>query len=169
MAGVELLVRSTASVDNAASALRALGGHLTPIETALRSARILHLFFLVASGLYVSLLFWLRPMKRPIDRIFVYAIAFVCLSVIGIGLFLRKRMVAKPAARLSVNPQDAISLKQWRSGQIVSFVFAESVVLYGFVLKFLGERWDVSSIFVVAGILLLITWMPKLDVSGGRS
>jgi hypothetical protein len=78
-------------------------------------------------------------------------------------------MVHEPAARLGVDPQDATSLKQWRSGQIVSFAFAESVVLYGFLLKFLGAGWNIAGMFFVVGILVLLAWTPKLEVPGSNS
>jgi hypothetical protein len=142
---------------------------LTPIESALRSARILHVCFLVAAGLYLLVLFQLRPMERSVDSLLVYALGFLSLLVVGTGFFLRGRMVVETAARLSINPQDATSLKQWRSGQIVSFAFAESVVLYGFVLKFLGASWNIAGVFFIAGILLLVAWTPKLEVSGSNS
>jgi hypothetical protein len=138
---------------------------LSLAESALRSVRIIHLAFLVAAALYIAVLFQIRPLERSVDPIFVYALAFTCLSVIGVGFFLRARMVTEPAARLTANPQDTVALKQWRSGVITSFTFAESVVLFGFVLKFLGASWNIAGIFFVVGILLLVAWTPKLDAS----
>jgi hypothetical protein len=43
----------------------------------------------------------------------------------------------------------------------VSFAFAESVMLFGVVLKFLGERWSIVSIFFGVGLLLLLLWAPQ--------
>jgi hypothetical protein len=138
---------------------------MTPIESTLRSARVIHLAFLAAAILYFAVLFQIRPVERSVDPILIYALAFLCLSVIWVGFFLRARMVTAPAARLSANPQDTASLKQWRSGQIVSFAFAESVVFYGVLLKFLGAAWNIAGTFFVVGVLLLVAWTPKLDVS----
>ena len=74
-------------------------------------------------------------------------------------------MISESATKLSTNPEDTEALRTWRSGQIISFTFAETVVLFGFVLKVLGARWNVAGSFFVVGILLLVAWRPKLDVS----
>jgi hypothetical protein len=47
------------------------------------------------------------------------------------------------------------------AGNLVSFAFAESVMLFGVVLKFLGERWSVASLFFGVGLLLLLLWSPR--------
>jgi len=138
---------------------------LTPAQSNLRSARILHLFFLTAAFLYIFVLIQIRPSEKPLDSIVIGAIAIVCLIVIGVALFLRSRMISESATKLSTNPEDTEALRTWRSGQIISFTFAETVVLFGFVLKVLGARWNVAGSFFVVGILLLVAWRPKLDVS----
>jgi hypothetical protein len=72
-------------------------------------------------------------------------------------------MVTESAAKLSTNSEDTASLKRWRSGVLLSYTCAESVVLYGFALKLLGARWNVAGLFLVVGILLLVAWTPKLE------
>jgi hypothetical protein len=138
---------------------------LTPAETNLRSARILHVCFLIAAFLYVFVLIQIRPPERPLSAVVIWANAFVCIVIIGMALFFRSRMVSESAAKLYTNPQDIEALQTWRSGQIVSFAFAEAVVLFGFVLKFLGAHWNVAGVFFVVGILLLVAWRPKLDLT----
>jgi hypothetical protein len=133
----------------------------------LRSLRILHLAFLAATGLYLAVLFQIRPQEKPLDPVFVSALGAASFSVIGVGFFLRARMVTESASRLSANAQDTVSLNRWRVGMLISFTCAESVVLFGFVLKILGAAWNVAGIFFVVGILLLIAWAPRLDGSRG--
>jgi len=139
------------------------------MESALRSARILHLVFVIVPFLYIVVLLQLHPSERPVTPILVYALAFECFATIGVGFFLRARNVTASAEKLCTSPQDTVALRTWRSGQIISFTLAESVALFGFVLKFLGASWNVAGIFFVAGILLLLAWTPKLDVPGGNS
>jgi len=142
---------------------------MTPIESALRSARILHLVFVIVPFLYIVVLLQLHPLERPITPILVYALAFECFATIGVGFFLRSRNVIASADKLRTDPQDAVALRTWRSGQIISLTLAESVVLFGFLLKFLGASWNVAGVFFGVGILLLLAWTPKLDVPGGNS
>jgi predicted acyltransferase len=123
------------------------------------------LFFLIAALLYVLVLIQIRPSEKPLDLVVIGAIAFLCLIIIGVAIFLRSRMVAETAAKLSTNPQDTELLNRWRMGVITSFTFAETIVLFGFLLKILGARWNVAGAFLVTGILLLAAWRPKLEVS----
>jgi len=37
-------------------------------------------------------------------------------------------------------------------------------MLFGVVLKFLGQRWTVSGVFFAFGLVLLVVWMPKLAI-----
>jgi hypothetical protein len=141
---------------------------LTPIESTLRSTRILHLVFLIVPFLYIAVLFQLNPLERPVTPTAVYALAFECFATIAAGSLLRARKVTASAEKLGANPQDAVALRTWRSGQIISFAFAESVVLFGFLMKVLGARWNVAGIFFAVGILLLAAWTPKLDVTLGN-
>jgi len=107
----------------------------------------------------------LRPAERPVSPIITGAIALVCLSDIGIAIFYRARLITPSVERLRTNAQDAEAIGQWRKGVILSFAFAESVVLFGFALKVLGAGWNVAGVFFIFGVLLFLAWSPKLDVS----
>ena len=124
----------------------------------------MHFALSTAAILYVVLLYWLRPAERSMEPIVVVAISFACLGTIGVALFYRSRMVDESAAQLVANPQDSAQLNRWRTGVLVSLTCAESVVLFGFMLKILGARWSVAGVFFVVGILLLLVWTPKLDL-----
>jgi hypothetical protein len=85
----------------------------------------------------------------------------VAISSIQLCHTLRQKLLFAPAAALVSDPENAVLLRQWRAGNIVSFAFAESVMLFGVILKFLGERWSIVSIFFGIGLLLLLLWSPK--------
>ncbi len=44
---------------------------------------------------------------------------------------------------------------------MLSFCIAETITLFGLVLKFLGFDWNTAAIFFAAGMLLLLLWMPR--------
>jgi len=37
-------------------------------------------------------------------------------------------------------------------------------MLFGVVLKFLGVRWTVAGLFFAFGLVLLVLWMPRLEL-----
>ncbi|HEV1994298.1 MAG TPA: hypothetical protein VGR03_08205 [Candidatus Acidoferrum sp.] len=141
---------------------------MTPIESTLRSVRVLHLIFLLTVALFIINLRMLQPAERGISFLTVSVFVLLCLSDIAIAISFRARMITPSIERLRVNPQDAAALGRWRSGVITSFTFAETVVLLGFMLKILGAGWNVAGVFFVVGILLLLAWAPKLDMSRGN-
>jgi uncharacterized membrane protein YgdD (TMEM256/DUF423 family) len=74
-------------------------------------------------------------------------------------------MIKSSEESLRSNANDESALKKWRTGVIVSLVMASTIVLFGVVLKFMGETWNVASWFFIVGIVLLLAWTPRLDVS----
>lgn len=93
--------------------------------------------------------------------IFPIALSLVAISSIQVAHTLRQKLLFAPAAALISDPENAVLLRQWKAGNIVSFAFAESVMLFGVVLKFLGERWSIVSVFFGIGLLLLLLWSPR--------
>ena len=67
-----------------------------------------------------------------------------------------------------MHPNDPAALNQWRLGMIGSFVFAETIALLGFVLRFLGAQWKIAGSFFAFAILLMLLWTPRLDVPEAR-
>ena len=74
-------------------------------------------------------------------------------------------MIKPSEESLRSNPNDESALKKWRMGVIVPLVMGSTIVLFGLVLKFMGATWNVASWFFFVGIVLLLAWTPRLDVS----
>jgi hypothetical protein len=138
---------------------------MTSIKKTLRAARVLHVALLVMVLVDFDVSYRLAPTQNQISPIMVYGIAFVCLSDIGVAVFLRSRMIGPSEESLRSNPSDESALKKWQTGVFVSLVMASTIVLFGLVLKFMGATWNVAGWFFIAGILLLLIWRPRLDVS----
>jgi F0F1-type ATP synthase membrane subunit c/vacuolar-type H+-ATPase subunit K len=138
---------------------------MTSIKKTLRAARVLHVALLVMVLVDFDVSYRLAPIQNQISPIMVYAITFVCLNDIGVAVFLRSRMIGPSVESLLSNPSDESALKKWRTGVFVSLVMASTIVLFGLVLKFMGATWNVAGWFFIAGILLLLMWTPRLDVS----
>jgi hypothetical protein len=74
-------------------------------------------------------------------------------------------MIKPSEESLRSNPNDETALKKWRAGVIVSLGMASTIVLFGVLLRLMGATWNVASWFFIVGILLLLAWTPRLDVS----
>jgi hypothetical protein len=123
--------------------------------------RLIHLAFVFTWFMYLGLLFYLRLPEKSVPIILTVALGTIAASTISVAQTLRQKLLFAPATALVSDPENAVLLRRWRAGNIVSFAFAESVMLFGVVLKFLGERWSIVSIFFGVGLLLLLLWAPQ--------
>jgi hypothetical protein len=138
---------------------------MTSIKKALRVARVLHVALIVMVVIEFDVSYRLAPIQNQISPIIVYAITFVCLNDIGVAAFLRTRMIRPSEESLRSNPNDELPLRKWRAGVIISLGMASTIVLFGVLLRLMGATWNVASWFFIVGILLLLAWTPRLDVS----
>jgi hypothetical protein len=134
------------------------------IKVVLRNMRILHATFLTTIFLYLFMLSQIRPVAHEVQPQLVYGLAFASLTDLGIALYFRARKVQVSEERLRTNPGDVSALAEWRAGTILSFVFAESIALFGVLLKGLGAEWKIAGLFFAFGLLLMLFWTPRLDV-----
>jgi len=141
---------------------------MNPTKLALRNVRILHAVFLLTMFLYIVVVRLIKTPEQTVPPGMVLAFALVACSDVGIAMFIRSRKVWASEGKLRTQPNDAGALNQWRVGMIISFVLAETIGLLGFVLKFLGAEWKIAGAFFAFAILLLLAWMPRLDVPEAR-
>ncbi len=138
---------------------------MTSIKKTLRVARVLHVGLLAMVVVDFDASYRFAPTQNQTSPIMVYAVTFVCLNVIGAAAFLRNRMIRPSEESLRSNPNDESALKKWRTGVIVSLVTASTIVLFGLELRIMGATWNVVTWFFIVGVLLLLAWTPRLDVS----
>jgi hypothetical protein len=138
---------------------------MNAVQTEFRKVRILHLAFMTTIFLYLYMLIAiLRPPVKAVQPLLVIAFGALAAMDLGVALTLRARQVRASEERLRNNPGDRRALQQWRVGMITSFAFAETHVLFGFLLKFLGADWKIAGPFFAFGVLLMLLWTPRLDV-----
>jgi F0F1-type ATP synthase membrane subunit c/vacuolar-type H+-ATPase subunit K len=105
-----------------------------------------------------------KTQTKEVNPAVVLAISCVAASGIGIGFFYRSRLFPPLAEAFAKDREDAAASRKWFIGVVLSCVFCETTILFGLVLRILGTSWDISGIFFIAGILLLLAWTPKLDL-----
>jgi hypothetical protein len=137
---------------------------MTPAQNTLRNVRVVHITFLATCFLYIVVLNVLHLPKRSVAAEIQGSFVLLACAEIGVAFFLRRRTLAPAEDMLRTNPNDITALGKWRVGNALSFVFAESIMVLGFALKFLGASWRISGIFFAVGILLLLLWTPRLEV-----
>jgi len=134
-------------------------------QQSLRNIRIVHFAFLS----FPALLFFLivttiQVARKPEPAFLPEVLALLAVSEVGIATAFRNKLIRPALEKLRRSPQDAAALEQWGRGNVLSFVFATTVVLYGLIVRILGFSWNVAAWFFVAGFFLLLWWTPRLEL-----
>ena len=77
------------------------------------------------------------------------------------GAFRLRGLSRRSVEKLKSDATDAKAARQWEAGQIFSLAGAESLALWGLVVRmvFHGTLWQ-ASIFYVVAVFLLLLWTP---------
>jgi hypothetical protein len=137
---------------------------------ALSEVRILHFVFVATWFLFLLLPWYLGSSSLGLPDYLPIVLGLVCVSDIAIASVLRTRYISTSAEILRAEPENQAALAKWRMGNVISFTFAQTVTLFGFLLRFLGAQWKVAGVFFAAGLLLLLLWTPRaITTTDGRS
>jgi hypothetical protein len=137
---------------------------VNPTKLVLRNMRILHAVFLFTQFQFLWLFYFLHPPETGGKPMVVIAFAIVAVANVNVAMLLRRRNVTAAEEKLRASPNDPAAIKQWRLGMLLSFTFAESICLFGFMLKFVGVEWKFAGPFFAFAVLLMLLWVPRLDV-----
>jgi hypothetical protein len=137
---------------------------VNPTKLALRNMRILYGVFLLTQFQFLLLLHFLHPPESGVEPAVVIAFAGVAVADVNVALFFRRRNVKAAEEKLRVSPNDPAAIGQWRVGMTLSFAFAETICLFGFMFKVLGAEWKFAGPFFGFSVLLMLLWVPRLDV-----
>jgi hypothetical protein len=132
------------------------------VQQTLQQVRILHVAFVMTWFLFILVLKFVQPpFGTTAPEFFPLALGFVCVSEIGLALFFRARLIAPSEAVLRSDSGNKAALAKWRTGNLLSFCFAETITLFGLMLKLLGFGWKVAGVFFAGGLILLLVWAPR--------
>jgi len=114
------------------------------------------------SWLLLLLVFKLiSPVHSSLPPYFPAVLGLVSVADTMLGFVRRRYYFSAAMELLRSEPESRAGLAKWRVANIVSFAFAQTVTLFGFVLKFLGWSWSIAGIFFGVGLLLLLLWTPR--------
>lgn len=131
------------------------------MESTMRTLRILHVTFILTIILFAAVGEFLAPPRNKDLDIMLFPLSFVALADLGIGVFLRKSSLDPARETLRLNPSDAAAIEAWRRGHIISFVFAESIGMFGLMIRLVTGSREFALPFFVAGMAALILWAPR--------
>ena len=132
------------------------------MKAAFSQLRLIHGSFILSWFLFVFLtIYVIHPVDKLTGMAVPLAVGVAALSGISVAQILRQKLVITPAEELARQPDNAALLQRWRSGNIVQFAFAESITLFGLVLRLLGANWPFAAPFFAAGLLMLLLRAPR--------
>jgi len=83
-----------------------------------------------------------------------------CAIASALGGFIAQHVVQRASNQTARPAQDSTKLARWQMGHIIRFASAESVALFGFVLRSLGAPSTIVNSLFAGGIILLLVWQP---------
>lgn len=132
------------------------------MKAAFLQLRLIHGSFIVSwFALILLTVYVIHPVGTLTGMSVPLAVGVAALSSISVAQMLRQKLVVAPVEELARQPDSVALLQRWRSGNIVQFVFAESITLFGLVLRLLGANWPVATPFFAVGLLMLLLSAPR--------
>jgi hypothetical protein len=79
------------------------------------------------------------------------------------GFRLRRRIMRRAEEVLVNDAANSKARRKWLAGQLIGFAFAESIALWGVVVRMVlgGTLWQ-ASLFYATALLLLLLWTPRM-------
>lgn len=141
-------------------------GQNPEMDSALRVLRALQAALVVSVVLYLVLAMRLpAPPPASTAPAMLAALGFLSVMNVGIVFLLRRILVRRSEAILENNPEDPAALLRWRGGHIATYAVAESIALFGLILRFMGFTLSQVWPFLLAGFILLLFLRPRRPVS----
>jgi len=129
---------------------------------SLKTLRTMQWAMLLSILLYVAVGEILGPRIQRVDPALSYLFSTLAVGIIGTIFVIRRTLVLRAASTLATQPEDSLSLSQWKAGYITTYALCEALALFGLVLRFRGAELQQSLLFYIAGFVLLFFFRPRL-------
>lgn len=101
------------------------------------------------------------PRMRHVDPALSYVFSTLAVGIVGTIFVVRRTLVFRAASTLATQPDDSISLSQWKTGYFATYALCEALALFGLVLRFRGSGLQQSLLFYIGGFVLLFFFRPR--------
>jgi F0F1-type ATP synthase membrane subunit c/vacuolar-type H+-ATPase subunit K len=131
------------------------------MSAVLKTLRVLQWAMLASILLYIPVGQIAHPIARALDPSVSYLFATLGVAIVGIIFVVRRTLVFRAAASLVTQPEDILSLNQWRTGYIATYALCEALALFGLTMRFLGGNLQASGPYYLGGFILLFFFRPQ--------
>ena len=128
---------------------------------SLKTLRTMQWAMLLSILLYVAVGEILGPRIQRVDPALSYLFSTLAVGIVGTIFVVRRTLVLRAASTLATQPEDNLSLSQWKTGYITTYALCEALALFGLVLRFRGCELQQSLLFYVGGFVLLFFFRPR--------
>jgi len=98
---------------------------------------------------------------RAADPTLSYFFSTASVAIVGVIFVVRRTLVLRSAENLVAHPDDALTLRHWKSGYIATYSLCEALAVFGLIQRFLGFHFQQSVLFYIGGFVLLFFFAPR--------
>jgi hypothetical protein len=128
---------------------------------SLKTLRAMQWAMLFSVLMYLAVGEILGPRIAHVNPELSYVFSTLAVGIVGIIFVVRRTLVLRAASILATEPEDNISLNQWKTGYIATYALCEALALFGLVLRFRGSELQQSVLFYLGGFVLLFFFRPR--------
>jgi hypothetical protein len=121
--------------------------------------RVLQISFIVSVVLFFRVSAMIPPVQHSVSASFQYGIVLCAIASALIG-FIVQRMFLRVPNQTTLSTQKSTPLNRWFAGHLIRFATAESVALFGLVLRMIGSSSTLVYLLFGGGLALLLIWQP---------
>ncbi len=127
----------------------------------IRTLRAVQWAMLVSILLYAVVGEVLGSGARVVDPSLSYVFSTASVAIVGVIFVVRRTLVLRSAETLAAHPDDALTLRHWKSGYIATYALCEALALFGLIQRLMGFHFQQSLLFYFGGFVLLIFFGPR--------
>jgi F0F1-type ATP synthase membrane subunit c/vacuolar-type H+-ATPase subunit K len=105
---------------------------------------------------------------HAVDPTVSYVFTTLGVAIVGAIFVVRRTLVFRAAESLATDPDDSLSLGQWRTGYFATYALCEALALFGLFLRFLGGGFQQSVPYYIGGFVLLFFFRPRQPVAAAK-
>jgi hypothetical protein len=128
------------------------------MNPVIRVVRILQISFIVSILLFIRVLHLIHPATHSVNASMEWSIVF-CAAASALMGFIMQRVILNAPDRPN-SGQTSTPRGRWFTGHVIRFATAESVALFGFVLRMMGSTSNLVIVLFAGSLLLLLFWQP---------
>jgi hypothetical protein len=129
------------------------------MNPALVTVRTLQCAMIVSVLMFIYILHVIHPAPHSVNATVQWSILFCAMGSALMGFIVQRRMLRAPSQSLPATDNSTL-FRPWFAGHVLRFATAESVALFGVVLRMMGSTSILVTVLFVSSLLLMLLWQP---------